>query len=267
VKRLLRQPVAEPDTDSWDPAAGRLDPDFLAGADAVVCLSGVSVGRRWTESYKRKILRSRVDTVATIARHLAEYGGPRTLLAASAVGYYGDTGDREVNESTPPGSSFLADVCRRWEAAADPAREAGVRVVHLRTGLVLSRSGGLLKPLSLVVKAGVGGRLGNGQQFMSWISLVDEVRAIQYLLDSDVAGAANLTAPQPVRNAEFTQTLGHVLHRPTALPVPAFATRLALGELAGDVLGGQRAVPRRLQEAGFEFRYPELEEALRAELR
>ena len=266
VKQLVRRPSGAPDTDTWDPAAGLLDPDFLAGADAVVCLSGATVGRRWTESYKRKIESSRVDTVGTIARHLAEYGGPRVFVAASAVGYYGDTGEREVDESTPPGDSFLAGVCRRWEAAADPARAAGVRVVHLRSGLVLARRGGLLKPLSLLTKAGLGGRLGNGRQFMPWISLTDEVRAIRFALDSDVDGPVNLCAPSPVRNAEFTKTLGRVLHRPTVVPVPAFAARLALGELAGEVLGGQRAVPRRLIESGFEFRHAELETALRGEL-
>jgi uncharacterized protein (TIGR01777 family) len=266
VKQLARRPSGAPDTDTWDPSAGRLDPDFLAGADAVVCLSGATVGRPWTKSYKRKIESSRVDTVGTIARHLAEYGGPRVFVAASAVGYYGDTGEREVDESTPPGDSFLAGVCRRWEAAADPARAAGVRVVHLRSGLVLARRGGLLKPLSLVVKAGLGGRLGSGRQFMPWISLTDEVRAIRFALDSDVDGPVNLCAPSPVRNAEFTKTLGRVLHRPTVVPVPAFAARIALGELAGEVLGGQRAVPRRLIESGFEFRHAELETALRAEL-
>lgn len=267
VKTLLRRPVSEVDADSWDPERGLLDPDFLQGADAVVCLSGVGVGdRRWTESYKRKILRSRVDPVGTVARTLAEYGGPRVLIAASAVGYYGDTGERQVDESTPPGDSFLARVCVEWEAAADPAREAGVRVAHLRTGIVLAKQGGVLKRLAPLVKAGLGGRLGTGTQFMSWISLRDEVAAIRLVLERDVSGPVNMVAPNPVRNAEFFRTLGEVLHRPTVFAVPSFALRLALAELAGEILGGQRASPNRLLDAGFEFAHPDLAGTLRAEL-
>lgn len=267
VKTLVRRPAGGPDTAPWDPAAGRLDPSFLAGADAVVCLSGVGVGdRRWTEDYKRLIRQSRVDSVGTIARSLADEGGPRVLLAASAVGYYGDTGDRTVDEQSPSGTSFLAGVCRDWEAAAEPARAAGVRVAHLRTGLVLARQGGLLKRLALIVKAGVAGPLGGGRQFMPWISLTDEVRAIRFLLEDDLAGAVNLTGPAPVRNAEFTRTLGRLLHRPTVLPVPGLAVRAALGEFAGEVLGGQRAVPRRLLDAGFTFEHADVTSALQAEL-
>lgn len=265
VKTLLRHPTSEPCTDSWDPGAGRVDPDFLAGADAVVCLSGVGVGdHRWTDAYKREILRSRVDTVGTLAKSLAAYGGPRLFIAASAVGYYGDTGDQVVDELSPPGDSFLSGVCVQWEAAADPARDAGVRVAHLRTGLVLSRGGGLLKQLVPIIKAGIGGRLGDGQQFMPWISLADEVAAIRFVLDHEVAGAVNLTGPRPVRNAELTSALGRVLHRPTLLRVPGFAARIALGEFASDVLTGQRAIPRRLTEAGFEFGDVDLERTLHA---
>jgi uncharacterized protein (TIGR01777 family) len=266
VKTLVRRPATGPDTDSWDPAAGRLDPDFLAGADAVVCLSGAGVGEhRWTAAYKRQILASRVDSVGTIARHLAEYDGPAVLVAASAGGYYGDTGDREVDEDTPPGDTFLARVCRKWEAAADPAREAGVRVVHLRSGLVLAGDGGLLKRLAPLVKAGVGGKLGSGRQFMPWISITDEIRAIRFLLDNELAGPTNVVGPAPVRNAELTETLGRVLHRPTVLAVPGFAARFALGEFAQEVLTGQRARPRRLLDAGFQFEHRDLETALRAE--
>jgi len=267
VKTLVRQPTSEADVDSWDPAAGLLDPDFLAGADAVVCLSGAGVGdRRWTDDYKSLIRSSRVDSVGTVARHLAEYGGPRVLLAASAVGYYGDTRDRQVDEDAPPGDTFLAGVCVDWEAAAEPARAAGVRVVHLRTGLVLTSSGGLLRRLATLVRAGAGGRLGSGRQYMPWISLTDEIRAIRFLLEAEVTGPVNLTAPAPATNAEFTRTLGHVLHRPTPFAVPGFAARVTLGEFATEVLIGQRAVPRRLTDAGFEFRHAELEAALRAEL-
>lgn len=267
VKVLLRRPTDRPGEDSWDPAQGLLDPGFLQSADAIVCLSGVGVGdKRWTESYKQQILRSRVDTVATIAKTLAEYGGPRVFVSASAVGYYGDTGARTVDETAPPGDSFLARVCQQWEAAADPAREAGVRVVQPRTGLVLAKDGDLVKRLSLIVKAGVGGKLGHGRQYMPWISIADEVDALIFLLEHEIAGPVNLTAPTPVTNAEFTKTLGAVLHRPTVLPVPGFAARIALGEFAGEVLGGQRAVPSALLAAGYEFRRTDLAEALRAEL-
>ena len=233
VKRLVRHPVSEPDVDSWDPQRGLVDPDFLAGADAVVCLSGVGVGdHRWTAAYKRQIVTSRVDTVGTLARSLAEYGGPRVLLAASAVGYYGDTGEAETTEQAPAGSSFLADVCVRWEAAADPAVEAGVRVTHLRTGLVLAPGGGgLLGRLSPLVRLGVAGRLGSGRQYMPWISLRDEVAAIRYLLDSDLPGPVNLTGPAPVRNGEFAAALGRVLHRPTVLPTPAPAAAPGAGRV------------------------------------
>jgi hypothetical protein len=264
VKTLLRHATSAPDTDSWDPAAGLVDPDFLAGADAVVCLSGVGVGaHRWTDSYKRQIRDSRVDSVATLARSLAEYGGPRTLICASAVGYYGDTGDRLVEEDAPPGDSFLSSVCTQWEAAADPARAAGVRVVHLRTGLVLAGDSDLMKRLKPLVLLGVAGKLGSGRQYMPWISLRDEIRAITFLLTHDVSGPVNITGPAPVTNSEFTKTIGTVLHRPTVLPAPGFGVRLVLGEFAEDVLTGQRAVPAALTAAGFEFEHRDVETALR----
>ena len=268
VKTLVRHPVSEPDVDSWEPARGLLDPDFLRGADAVVCLNGVGVAdRRWTDAYKQAIVASRVDPVATVARtlaDLAENGGrPSVFIAASAIGYYGDAGDREVTESDPAGDSFLCEVCVQWEAAAEPARLAGVRVTHLRTGLVLAKGAGLLKPLVPIIKAGLGGRLGSGQQFMPWISLADEIAAIRFLLEHDIAGPVNLVGPAPVRNAEFVKTLGHVLHRPSVLAVPGFAMRLAAGEVASEALGGQRAVPNRLLAAGFEFTHRDLESTLR----
>ncbi len=267
VKQLLRHETSAPDTDTWDPAAGLVDPNFLAGADAVVCLSGVGVGsKRWTEDYKKQILQSRVDSVSTLARSLAEYGGPRVLVCASAVGYYGDSGDRLVEEDAPSGSSFLAEVCRRWEAAADPARAAGVRVAHLRTGLVLAGDGDLMKRLKPLVQLGVAGKLGNGRQYMPWISLRDEIRAIQFVLAHDLSGPINLTGPAPVTNAEFIKTMGRVLHRPTVVPAPGFGLRLVLGEFAGEVLGGQRAVPAALTAAGFEFEDRDVESALRRAL-
>jgi hypothetical protein len=262
VKVLVRHETSAADTDSWDPAAGRVDPDFLASADAVVCLSGVTVGKRWTESYKQLIEQSRVDSVATLARSLKEYGGPRTLVCASAVGYYGDTGDRLVEEDAPAGSSFLAGVCRKWEAAADPARDAGVRVAHLRTGLVLADDSDLMRRLKPLVLLGVAGRLGDGRQYFPWITLQDEIRAIMFVLTHDLAGPVNLTAPAPVTNAEFTKAIGRVLHRPTVFAAPAFGVRLLLGEFAGEVLGGQRAVPAALTAAGFEFDHTEVEAGL-----
>jgi uncharacterized protein (TIGR01777 family) len=267
VKTLVRRPVSEPDVDSWDPARGLLDPDFLQGADAVVCLSGVGIGdHRWTDSYKEAIVQSRVDSVGTVARTLAEYGGPGVLLAASAVDYYGDTGDRIVDEDAPAGDSFLSEVCVQWEAAADPARAAGVRVTHFRSGLVLTRDGGLLGRLVPLVKAGVAGSLGGGRQYFTWISRRDEIGGIRFLLDHDLPGPVNLVAPEPVTNAEFTRTLGRVLHRPTILPVPRLAARIAVGEVADALFTGQRVVPTRLEAAGFEFAHRDLESALRAEL-
>jgi uncharacterized protein (TIGR01777 family) len=267
VKTLVRRPAPGPDFDSWDPTRGRLDPDFLRGADAVVCLSGVGVGdHRWTDAYKQAILSSRIDSVGTVARSLAEYGGPRVLLAASAIGYYGDTDDREVDEDAAAGDSFLSEVCVEWEAAADPAREAGVRVSHLRSASVLARGGGFLKRLVPIVKAGVAGRLGSGRQYFPWISLTDEVAAIRFLLEHEIAGPVNLVSPGLVTNRQFTDTLGEVLRRRTVLPVPGLAARIVLGELGTEVLSGQRALPTRLREAGFEFTHPDLETALRAEL-
>ena len=267
IKTLVRHDPNGPDESRWEPAQGRVDAEFLAGADAVVCLSGAGVGdKRWTDSYKRTLVRSRVDSVGTLARALAEPDQPGTFVVASAVGYYGDTGDREVDEDAPPGDSFLAELCVQWEAAADPARAAGVRVTHLRTGLVLAKDGGLLKRLAPLVRAGVAGKLGSGRQFMPWISLTDQIAAMRFLIEHDVPGPVNLTGPAPVRNVEFTKTLGDVLHRPTVFKVPGFAARIALGEFAEDVLTGQRAVPSRLRAVGFEFRHGDLETALRAEL-
>lgn len=267
VKTLVRREPVGDDEDSWDPANGLLDPDFLADVDAVVCLSGAPVdGRRWNAEYKKQILQSRVDSVGTVARTLADYGGPPVLVCASAVGYYGDTGDQTVDEHAPPGESFLSRVCVQWEQAAQPARDAGVRVTQLRTGLPLTGSGGLLKRLKPIVQAGVAGRLGSGRQFMPWISFTDEIAAIRFLIQHELPGPVNLTGPVPVRNAEFMSTLGRVLHRPTVLPTPAFAMRIALGELAGEALAGQRAVPKRLTEAGFTFAHPSLESAMRAAL-
>ena len=265
VRRLVRRAPSGPDEVRWDPGDHFLEPDVFAGAEAVVCLSGAPVdAHRWTDAYKQTLIDSRIDAVGTIAHALAAAGddAPRTLIVASAVGYYGDTGERVVTEEAPPGDGFLADVCVQWEAAATPARDAGIRVTHLRTGLVLG-DGGLLDRLKPVVQLGVAGRIGSGRQFMPWITLRDHVRAIRFLLDGDLGGPVNLTGPAPVRNAEFMATLGRVLHRPTLLPTPAFALKVVLGELADDVLTGQRALPATLTSAGFEFEHTDLETGLR----
>lgn len=268
VISLVRREPSGTDERRWDPQRGQLGRDVLDGADAAVCLSGAGLGdHRWSDPYKQTIRRSRTDSVGTLARALAEHGGVHVLLAASAVGYYGDTGDRTVDESAPRGQGFLAELCEQWEAAADPARSAGVRVTNLRTGMVLSGDGGLLRQLRPIVLAGIAGRLGSGRQFMPWISLADEVAAIRFLLEHDITGAVNLASPAPARNAEFMATLGRVLHRPTVLPTPAFALRVVLGEFGSEALSGQRAIPARLAEAGFEFTHRELEPALRWALR
>jgi uncharacterized protein (TIGR01777 family) len=265
VTTLVRRVPANSDEARWAPERGQLDPAVLAGADAVVCLSGAGVGaHRWSESYKSVLLSSRLDSVGTLSSAMARReDGPRVLVSASAVGYYGDTGEREVDESAPRGAGFLAELCERWEAATRPAEDAAIRVAHLRTGLVLSGDGGLLKRLKPIVALGVAGRLGSGRQFMPWISLADEIAAIGFLLERDVRGPVNLTGPQPVRNAELIATLARLLHRPAVVPTPAFAVRIALGEFAQDTLTGQRAVPKKLLAAGFTHRHGDIESALR----
>jgi uncharacterized protein (TIGR01777 family) len=267
VVRLVRRPPDGPGEVRWDPKAG-LAPD-LSTVDAAVNLAGANVGRRWTAAYKRTIRDSRVDTTATLARAVAAADPrPAVLLNASAVGWYGDTGDRMVDEEAPAGEGFLADVSRAWEAATAPAEDAGVRVVRLRTGLPLDKRGGLLKPLLLPFRLGLGGRLGNGRQYLPWISLPDWLGAVRFLLDRpDIAGPVNLTGPEPVTNAEFTRALGAALHRPTLFPVPAPALRLVLGEFAGEALGSQRVMPAVLTRAGYPFAHPDVTAALAHALR
>ena len=273
VVRLVRRPPRSAKEVRWDPQAadGAIDPDKLAGIDACVNLAGVGVAdRRWTASYKAQIRSSRIPGTRALAGVLAKLRPPpATLVSASAVGWYGDTGEQQVDESGPPGKSFLAGVCRNWEAAAELAGDAGIRVVHPRSGLVLSRRGGLLHRLLPVARLGVLPRFGPGTQVMSWISLSDEVAAIRFLLDhGDLSGPVNLTAPDPVTNSAFTATLDHALHRPNMpwLRVPAWLLRVALGEGIGELLINARATPKRLQEAGYQFRSPTLPEALSAEL-
>jgi uncharacterized protein len=265
VTTLVRRAPAARDEARWAPERRELDPGVLAGVDAVVCLSGAGVGEhRWTASYKQVLLRSRLDSVGTLARAMAGLAdGPRVLLSASAVGYYGDTGERMVDESAPRGDGFLAELCADWEAATRPAEDAGIRVAHLRTGLVLSGEGGLLKRLRPIVSLGVAGRLGSGRQYMPWISLADEISAIRFVLEREVSGPVNLTGPDPVRNAELIAALARLLHRPAVVPTPAFALRIVLGEFAQDTLTGQRALPAKLFAAGFEHAHADVESALR----
>ena len=264
VLRLVRREAAQADEIRWDPAAGDLDVSLLQGVDAFVNLSGENLGKRWTDARKRAILDSRVRSTELLARTAAALDPkPSVLVVASAVGVYGDRGDEIITEESRAGSGFLADVVRAWEAAADPAREAGIRVGHLRQGIVLSKDGGALKPMLLPFKLGVGGRVGSGKQWWSWIGLDDVVASYARVLEGDLAGAINATAPNPATNEQFTKALGSALHRPTVLPVPGFAARALFGEM-GDamLLGGQRVLPARLVEAGFDFSAPTLDVAL-----
>ncbi len=253
---------------SWDPSAGQLDAKQLIGIDAVVNLSGAGIGdRRWTTSYKRIVLESRTFTTELLSTRLAEVradGGPSRLLSGSAIGFYGARGDEVLDEASATGDGFLAEVCREWEHATAPAEEAGVSVAHLRTGIVLSPKGGALKKLLPLFKLGLGGRMGSGNQWQSWISIDDEVAAIIHLLTSDLVGPVNLTAPTPVTNSEFTTTLARAVRRPALFPVPGFGPKILLGsELAEALLlTGQRVHPTALQGNGFSFNHPDLAAAL-----
>lgn len=260
VVRLVRGDAVEPDQRSWDPANGVLDPEHLASADTVVNLGGAPIEHwPWTESYQQKILQSRLQTTGTIARTIAaiDATGP-ALVNASGINFYGsDRGDEQVDEDSESGDGFLAEVCRQWEAATQPAADVGVRVAIMRTSLVLHRSGGVLKLIKIPFLAGVGGRLGSGQQFFASISLDDYVAAATRLAtDSTLTGPFNLVAPVAATNQDFTEAMGRRLRRPTFLPVPAFALKTAVGELSNEMLGSMRAVPRRLIEADFAFAHP-----------
>jgi uncharacterized protein (TIGR01777 family) len=254
----------------WDPKAGTIDAAGLAGVDGVVHLAGAGIAdHRWTDEYKRELVDSRVLGTGLIARTVAALDPrPRVLVSASGVDWYGDRGDEVLDETSAPGTGFLADLCHQWEAAADPARQAGIRVAHTRSGVVLSGTGGALKKQLPLFRLGLGGRFGDGRQWMSWISLDDEVAAILHLLATDVAGPFNLTSPEPVTNGDYTKTLGAAVHRPTLLPTPSFGPKLLLGPELTDVLlyESKRAVPRALLASGFTFRYPALADALRAVL-
>ncbi|WUH93906.1 TIGR01777 family oxidoreductase [Streptomyces sp. NBC_00433] len=270
VVRLVRRQPEGPDEVRWDPQRRALDPGALAGCGAVVHLAGAGVGdRRWTAERKKQLYDSRVLGTATIAAAVAAMDTPPgVLLCGTAIGYYGDTGDSWVDEDSPPGTGFLADLVQDWEAAAEPAAAAGVRTAFGRTGLVVGRGGGAWGRLFPLFKAGLGGRLGNGRQFWSFIALHDEVAAMRHILDTPaLSGPVNLTAPNPLTNREVTAAMGRVLHRPTLAAVPAPVLRAALGEFAGDVLGSQRVRPKRLLESGFAYAFPEIEQAIGAALR
>ena len=269
VIQLVRRTPRKADEHRWDPQHHRVDPSVLADVDAVVNFAGAPIRPRpFTPGYKQRLVQSRLDSTTTISEALAAAAAAdpsrrRVLLSSSAVGFYGDTGSRTVTEADPAGTDFLAQLCAQWEAATAPAEAAGVRVAHLRTGLVLDRKAMLVQVLGTVFRLGLGGRMGNGRQYWPWISLTDEIGAIRHLLTADVSGPVNLTGPDPVTNAEFTKELGRQVHRPTVLPVPAFALTLALGEFGrSSVIGGQRAYPVRLQESGYEFTHTDLASAL-----
>jgi uncharacterized protein len=269
VTRLVRRTAAS-DEVTWDPKAGTLDPAAIDGADAVINLSGAGIGdHRWTDSYKAELLDSRLQTTGLLASTIAAVDRkPAVFLSGSAIGFYGPRGTETLDERSPGGTDFLATICKQWEAATGPAEAAGVRVAHLRTGIVLSTSGGALKKQLPLFKLGLGGRFGTGKQYQSWIALTDEVRAISFLLGAPISGPVNLTAPNPVTSAEFTKALGSVLKRPAVLPIPSFGPKLLLGgELVEALLlTGQRVVPAALLAAGFEFQHPSLVGALRAVL-
>ncbi|MGI8778393.1 MAG: TIGR01777 family oxidoreductase [Acidimicrobiales bacterium] len=270
VTRLVRGLASEGEV-GWDPVEGHIDSTRLEGHDAVVHLAGVGIGdHRWTAAHKSAVLNSRVQGTRLLATALAGLDRPPSVFASgSAVGYYGDRGDEELTEASGPGSGFLADVVQRWEAAAAPAAEAGIRVANLRSGVVLSAKGGALKKQLPAFKVGLGGRLGSGRQWLSWIAIVDEVAAIRHVIDCpDIAGPVNLCAPTPVTNGDFTRTLGKVLHRPTAIPTPTPALSLLFGkEMVGEMLlAGQRVLPKVLELRGYVFAHPTLAQALAAEL-
>ncbi|WP_338695836.1 TIGR01777 family oxidoreductase [Streptomyces sp. Q6] len=267
VLRLVRRPARAADEIRWDPKAGLVDTSRLSGCEAVVNLAGAGVGdRRWTETYKQEIRDSRVLGTTTLAEAAAALDTPpRVLLNGSAVGYYGDTGSRAVDESAPAGDGFLPSLCVEWEAATAPAHQAGIRTVFARTGLVVARGGGAWGKLFPLFKAGLGGRMGDGRQYWSYIALHDHIAALRHLLETEtLSGPVNLTAPHPATNREVTAAMGRVLHRPTLFTVPAPALRVVLGEMAGDVLGSTRALPTRLLESGFEFAFPAVEQAIGA---
>ena len=265
VVRLVRRTPAAPDQRRWDPAAGRLDAEAIAGSAGVVTLNGATIGRRWTEARKREILDSRVQSTRLLATTMAACDPrPGVLVCAGGVGIYGDRGDEILTEDSAVGTGFLADVGTAWEAAAEPARAAGIRVVNFRQGIVLSPEGGALQRMLTPFKLGLGGRVGSGRQWWSWVGVPDVVAAYRFVLEGDVSGPVALASPNPARSGHFTKTLAGVLGRPAVVPLPRFAVKAVFGEMGETVLlESQRALPARLLDAGFVFSEPDLEPALR----
>ena len=263
MTRLVRREETAADEIRWDPAAGDLDASRLHGVDAIVNLSGENIGQRWTDSKKREILESRTSATSLLARTAATLEPrPAVFVCAGGIGIYGDRGDEIVTEESALGTGFEADVGRAWEAAAEPAREAGIRVVNFRQGLVVAKEDGALRRMLLPFKLGLGGRVGSGRQWWTWVALDDLKAAYAFVLESDLAGAVNLCAPNPVTSEQFTDALGKALRRPTILPAPAFAIRTLFGEMSEVLLHGRRALPARLLDAGFEFSLPTIDVGL-----
>lgn len=264
VLRLVRREPKAASEVKWDPNTGEIDLTALTGVEVMINLAGAGVGdHRWTDKYKAEILNSRVNATNTIVKAATELK-PKVLINASAIGFYGETGDREVDETSNPGTGFLVDVVKAWEAATEPAKSAGIRVVNIRTGLVVSGKGGAWARLLPLFKAGLGGQLGNGEQYWSFISLRDEINAIKFVMENDqVSGPVNLTAPNPVTNREVTKAMSKVLRRPALLPVPAFALKIVLGEFSQEVLGSARVLPKVLQSAGFNFQDADIVSAIK----
>lgn len=260
VQRLVRRKPVAPDEVAWDPIAGTVDLAPLEGVDAVIHLAGAGVGdKRWNKKYKTQILNSRLLGTTTIATAVEKLK-PSVFISGSAIGWYGETGNRAVTEGDRAGDDFLASVCKEWEAAADGA--PSVRTVKIRTGLVLDPTGGALGRMMPLFKMGLGGRLGNGKQWWSWITLHDEIKAICFLLEKEIEGAINLTSPNPVTNSEFTAALARALKRPALFPAPAIALKIALGGFSTEILGSKRVIPQKLIDAGFQFDFPQLPSAL-----
>lgn len=262
VQRFVRRPVVAPDEIQWDPKTGYVDIEALRGVDAVIHLAGVGVGdKRWTKKYKSEILNSRLLGTTAIA-HAVNEVKPQVFISASAIGWYGESGNRTVVESDRVGDDFLAAVCREWEGAADLVTD--VRTVKIRTGLVLDPTGGALGRMLPLFRLGLGGKLGNGKQWWSWITLHDVIRAITFLLENKVSGPVNLTSPNPVTNQEFTSALARAMHRPALFPAPAIALKIALGGFSSEILGSKKVAPHALTEAGFSWDYPHITNALTA---
>ena len=264
VVSLVRRETRNAGEAHWDPAAGTIDVAALKGIDAIVHLAGENIGQRWTETVRKRIFDSHVEGTRIVAEAAATLDPRPALLAASAMGLYGQRGDEEFTEASPRGAGFLADVVEAWEAAAEPASQAGVRLVRFRQSIVLSKDGGALARMLLPFRMGLGGRIGDGRQWWSWVTVDDVAAAYLFALERPIEGIYNLSAPGVVRNADFVDTLGNVVGRPTIFPLPGVAVRLAWGEMGEEILlSGQRVVSEKLQQEGFEFEHPELEGALR----